>query len=227
MLTKNFAFLFSLLLISTFLSQCTGETQDVVIEEKAKANFYVRYLADNQELKGQASFFTTDSTILKIPTGVAFMGSGTRERELPGQITRYESVMQASYPSDLRFTFKLPEQEEQSNITLTMSGMPGFQVMEATKSGGLVLDLNGDLADGETLLLLFTDANQEAKTILRPGPLTSEQMLIPADALLHFTPGEYRLYLVKQVETTGQQDGVSYTFSAEYYTTEKVFTLAE
>lgn len=227
MFPKKFTVLFSLLLISTLLLQCTDTVEDTTSDETAHASFYVRYLADALQLKGQASFLTPDSTSLKIPTGVAFMGSGTRERELPGQVTRYESTMEAAYPPDLRFTFRLPDSDKQSSINLPMQGIQGFDVIEATKSGGLTLSLNGNLEDGETLLLLFTDSNQEARTILRPGPLSTERLLIPSDALLHFTPGEYRLYLVKQAEKEGQEQGLSYTFSAEYYTTEKAFTLEE
>ncbi len=227
MFPKKFTVLFSLLLISGFLLQCTDTVEDTTSEETAHANFYVRYLADALQLKGQASFLTTDSTSLKIPAGVAFMGSGTRERELPGQVTRYESTMEATYPPDLRFTFRLPDNDKQTSINLPMQGIQGFEVVEASKSEGLTLSLNGELADGENLLLLFTDSNQEARTILRPGPLTTEQLLIPSDALLHFAPGEYRLYLVKQAEKEDQEQGLTYTFSAEYYTTEKTFILNE
>lgn len=227
MFKKNYLFLFAILLISGFLAQCTSEPEETSTEETAKANFYVRYLADALELKGQASFFSTDSTSLKIPTGVAFMSSGTRERELPGQVTRYESTIEAAYPPDLRFTFTLPNHDKQTSVNLPMAGIQGFEVLHATKSDGLILDLNGELADGEDLLLLFTNAKQEARSILRPGPLSTEQLLIPADALLHFAPGEYRLYLVKKANIEKQEQGLSYTFSAEYYTTEQTFTLEE
>lgn len=226
MFKKNPLFLFALILVAGFLSHCQAPTENVQ-ENEIRASFYVRYLADALQLKGQATFFQSDSTVLKIPTGVAFMGSGSKEQELPGQLTRYESNLQTPFQSDLRFNFKLPGNEELSEVKLNMSGLPGFRVVESSKSSGLKLELDGELAANETLLLLFTDPNQEARTVLRPGPLTQDQLFVPAEGLQHFIPGEYRLYLVKQTEQTGQGTGFEYSFSVEYYTAEEAFTLME
>lgn len=226
MSTKNILFLTILISLSAFLSQCQAPVEQAPTET-VQASFYVRYLADGFQLRGQATFFDADSSLIKIPGGVAFMGSGTNEKELPGQLIRYESTLQTPYQSELQFNFKLPDNEKSSKVAVKMSGLPGFKVTKASKSEGLYLDLDGELKTGETILLLFTDPNQEARTILRPGPLTQEQLFIPADALSHFIPGEYQLYLVKQLETEGQEATLDFNFSIEYYTTEEAFTLLE
>ena len=226
MATKNLAFLTFLLLFAGILCQCesAAPTEE---KEKVNANFYVRYLADALQLKGQATFFGSDSTALQIPGGVAFMGSGTQERELPGQLTRYETTLQTPYQTNSRFTFKLPQTESQKEVTVSMSALTDFEVTQASKSEGLVLALDGNLQKDETILLLFTDPKQEARTILRPGPLSKKDLLIPADALLHFEAGEYRLYLVKQSEQNVVGDELDYSFTVEYYTAEKSFTLTD
>jgi hypothetical protein len=155
------------------------------------------------------------------------MGSGTKLKQLPGGILRYENTFDAAYTSPLRFSFTLPNQESITELTFPMDGIDDFEVLSANKSAGLRISLDGGLAKDESLLLLFTDPKKETKTIIRPGPLTSEDLIIPADALLHFTPGEYRLFLVKSKETIGVQKGLQYQTIIEFYTKEKSFQLAD
>ena len=227
MFTSRHLLLFSVLALSVIFESCAPSADTEDTDEQVRGSFYVRYLAEANELKGQASFYGADSTALQLANGVAFVSSGTRERKLPGDIIRYETTMNVPYPEELRFNFQLPNKEASTEVKYNLTGIPNYEIVEASKESGLILELNGTLAEGETLLLLFTDPNQEARTILRPGPLSREQLLIPADALTLFTPGEYRLYLVKQVEVKAKVAGLSYDFSAEYYSPEAVFTLEE
>lgn len=213
-------------LISLSFSGCAT---DAPAETTAsyQANFYVRYLAENQELRGQASFFQQDSTALELMGGVSFMGSGTQQRQLPGTLVRYEGKMRIPFQNSMRFAFKLPGEEEQTEIKLPMEGVNDFSVTTASISEGLRLKLNSSLADDESLLLLFTDPNQEARTIVRAGPFDQEELFIPADAISLFTPGEYQLYLVKSKQIQTQVKNLSYEASIEFYSKEETFVLAE
>ena len=227
MFTTRHLFLISTLAFVALFSSCPSPSSTEEEADSYTGYFYVRYLAESNELKGQATLFATDSTALQIPTGVAFMGSGTNERQLPDDIVRYETTLPVAYTGDLRFNFTLPKSEEAIEVKHGLGGITGFSVEKASKTDGLVLDLEGTLGKGENLLLLFTDPNQEARTILRPGPLTSQQLFIPADAVALFEPGEYRLYLVKKIEIESEIENLRYRFSAEYYTSEETFTLEE
>ncbi|MEO0876549.1 MAG: hypothetical protein AAFY48_18255 [Bacteroidota bacterium] len=227
MFTSRHLFLISALGFLAHFFSCTSESTTVEEPEYLTGNFYVRYLVETNELKGQASFFSADSTALQLPNGVAFMGSGTQERQLPGDIIRYETTLPVAYTGDLRFNFQLPKSEEELEVKHGLGGITGFEVETASKTEGLVIDMEATLGEGENLLLLFTDPNQEARTILRPGPLSREKLFIPADAVALFEPGEYRLYLVKQIEVESEVANLRYRFSAEYYTPEEAFILEE
>lgn len=215
------------LLLAGSLSSC-GENAVVNETPDVHANFYVRYLADGNELRGQATFSGADSTILTLPGGVAFMSSGTQLKQLPNGLSRYDGKMRVPFPEPTRFSFQLPGQQKDTEVKLPMTKVRDFSVISSVKQDGLRLALNGTtVAEDESLLLLFTDPNQEVRTVVRPGPLLQTDLFIPPDALALFTTGEYRLYLVKSRQIVGQTEGLTYEASIEYYSPEVTFTLRE
>lgn len=215
-----------LAVLGMFFSGC-GAEQATEHTSKLAANFYVRYLADNQELRGQASFFQEDSTILTFPGGVSFMGSGTLKKELPNGLVRYEGKMRVPFQNPTRFTFTLPGQNAATEVNFSMDGIDQFSIKSASISEGLRLTINKTLAADESLLLLFTDPNEEVRTIVRPGPLERTELFIPADALALFTPGDYRVYLVKSRQIKAHTEGLDYEASIEFYSPEREFELKE
>lgn len=219
-----------LLLVSIFLGQCK-ENPPPENQKRVFANFEIRYLAEDLQLRGHSYFTQGDSlanaTPISLSKGVAFMGSGTQLKLLPEGIMRYETTFDLAYTSPLRFSFTLPQDEEITELSLPMNGINDFEIINATKKDGLRISLDGGLAKDESLLLLFTDPNKETKTIVRPGPLTSQDLFIPSDALLHFPTGEYNLFMLKSKETIGIMDGFEYQAIIEFYTKEKAFTLSD
>jgi len=217
------------IILSLLLWQCQG-TATTTNTPTVFARFNIRYLAEDQQLRGQAELFSGDSSSVAQPLaivgGVAFLGSGTQEKRLPGAI-RYEITLRVPYLSPTNFSFQLPQREALTQVQLDMAGLDNFEVMQASKAQGLRLRVKGGLEAGESLLLLFTDPNQEARTIVRPGPLNQEGLFIPPDALLHFIHGAYRVYLVKSKETEVTIDNFHYQASVEYYTQEQVFNLVD
>jgi hypothetical protein len=217
-----------LLIILLFLGQCSEQNTSEATT-RIFANFEVRYLAEDLQLRGQAFFSQGDSINnarpISFTNGVAFMGSGTKIKQLPGGILRYETTLETAYVSPARFSFNLPQQENITELSFPMNGIDNFELISASKANGLKISLDGGLAKDESLLLLFTDPQQETKTIIRPGPLTSKDLFIPADALLHFTPGAYRMFLVKSKEMMGVREGLEYQAIIEFYTKEKNFEL--
>ena len=215
------------LLCILFSSSCQSE-QAVAEQLSYTGSFNVRYLAESSELRGQATIYAPDSTTVLLEKGLAFMSSGTQLKQLPRQVNRYDGKQRIPYTSPLRFDFTLPEQTTITQVSLAMLGISDFSITSASKADGLRLDIDGNIKADESLLLLLTDSNQELRTIVRPGPLSTESLFIPADAIALFTPGDYRLYLVKSKKITGKtDDGFEYNFAIEFYTREKNFTLAE
>ncbi|MEM1214250.1 MAG: hypothetical protein AAGJ82_01100 [Bacteroidota bacterium] len=194
------------------------------------ADFYVRYLADAQQLRAQAKFKTGDSLAvaqpLPFPRGVAFQGSNLQEKSL-ASVLRYESSRTLAYTTPLRFTFQLPEQTEQTTIEVDMVGLDTFTITQASVQDGLRLEINTELKDSESLVLFFTNPDGEARTIIRQGPSRLKQLFIAPDALVHFVPGDYRMYIVKRQLVEEQQGELSYQAIVEYYTKEVAFAIEQ
>ncbi len=190
-----------------------------------EANIYVRYLAPEVELMGQASFQLVDTSTqqsqpLTFPGGVAFMGSGMELQSLPGQPARYTSTLQTAYVSPFRFSFTLPEDEQVTELELAMSPIEEFSVTQASQEEGLRLELDGSLLPEETLLLFFTDEAQQSRTIERLGPLEGTTLFIPASGLANLSSGAQRLYLVKKKTARVQQGNRTIYQTLEYYSKE-------
>lgn len=222
--------LFTLLLLSLILWTCGGhEEPKEPVQPTIFAHFAIRYLESTKELRGQASFSQGDSIAvakpLKIQGGVSFMSSGMKQKDLPRQIIRYDATLKNDFVAPFRFGFKLDGDEAPREISYNMSPVGDFSILSADKENGLRIALNEPISNTEALILMFTDTNQEAKTILRPGPISKDVLYIPADALLHFTPGAYQLYIVKSKEEKKIESGVDTQILIEFYSEEVGFVL--
>jgi hypothetical protein len=210
-------------LVLTLLSGC--QSPPPAAAPPVQANLSVRYLAAEQELRGQASLLRGDSLAsaapLSPPGGVSFLGSAMEERRLPGNVIRYTSIRQGPLPDPLRFSFRLSPADELREIELTLTPIDTLAVTRASRAEGLTFIFSGGLQAEEELLLLFTDADRQARTILLPGPITRPAYTVPAAALSEFTAGPYQLYLVKKSNTTRElPDGIIVHQSLEYYSEE-------
>ena len=221
---------FTLLFLSLILCNC-GKPDEVKapIIPTTFAHFAIRYLEGSKDLRGQASFSQGDSIAIakpiKIEGGVSFMSSGMKQKDLPRQIIRYDATLKSDFEAPFRFGFKLEGDETPREISYSMSPVGDFDVRSADKEEGLRIGLKTPVSNTEALLLMFTDANQEVRTILRPGPFSKDVLFIPADALLHFIPGAYQLYIVKSKEEKRIENGVDTQVHIEFYSEEVTFVL--
>lgn len=218
---------FTVLLLAT----CATEKPKEEVKPTYFANLEVRYLANGQSLRGQAYFLVGDSLQnakpYTIPGGASFMGSGMQAKTLLENRLRYEANMKAAFPEPLRFGFRAQASEPVEESTIEMSPIKGFKINSANKTNGINVELDGSLDASERLIFLFSDPNNEARTIVHPGPLTTSTVFLPADAIALFTPGEYTVYLVKVREEEVQEGNFLVNKLVEYYTTEQPFILGE
>lgn len=221
------------LILPLFSLLLWGCGEDTKVEESTSpttfAHFAIRYLEGENQLRGQASFSQGDSMAVAKPItiegGVSFMGSGMKEKDLPKKIIRYDATLNTGFVTPLRFGFKLEGDEKPREISYEMAPLGDFAMQSASKEDGLRIELHSPVSSNEALLLLFTDSNQEVRTILRPGPINKDVLFIPADALLHFITGDYRFYIVKTKREQGLKNGVNTELIIEFYSKEKTFVL--
>lgn len=187
------------------------------------ANLFVRYLQMEDELKVQASFREGDSLQtarpISIEGGVFFQGSSMPERNLQGQMIRYQLDRTGPYKG--AFDFRLADEEgRRRSYSCRMTPVEDFRIDNPIRSdrGATLTVVNGRLEAGESLVLLFTDEQNQAASLTIEGPTdTGSYQLTPAQ-LQNWGPGAGQLYLVKK-QTRDFQDGhYQVRTEVEYYT---------
>lgn len=195
------------------------------------ANLYVRYMAPEQTLQAEATFYEGDTLpydkAISFPAGVAFLGSGMTFNEVPGIAPRYQALRQLSTVGDsLRFSFQEPQQEGLTTISLTISAIDSAMIIGTPNlKDGIALRLPAPLAADETLLMLLTGPDKQTRTLAIEGPTAAAQTKVPGPALTEFTAGSYQLFLVAKKDSRTKQGHILVNSSVEYYSHETTIRL--
>lgn len=212
-----------LILGSMFFFGCRS-TQPQEKPNHLFAEFFVRYLQAEQELKAHASFYEGDTIKTAVPKsfagGATFQGQSMEARNLPGGTIRYIYEQLGSYADTFQFSFK-DDFGQSRGIPVAMTPIDSFAVQggQASRSTGMGLYARGgQLSRGESMVLLFSDENQKASTILLTGPSAGEAYRIPAAKVETLSPGKNTLYLVKKKRTVEKGDSLSILADIEFYT---------
>lgn len=228
----SFLYTLALLLsLSGLCFQCSdSQTADTTTAQQTKTfgQFDIQYLAPERQLRGQARFFQGDSLHSASPIKTKsplFMGANMKEQLLVKEIIRYEGRQQVDYPTNFKFSFQTADAPEMSHAEISMPEIGEFSILSASKKDGLKIELNSNISSEESIILLFTTPKQEARTIVKPGPINNKELYIPADALLHFEAGHYKLYLVKKKRVHREDQDLIADFNIEYYSKETSFDL--
>ncbi|MCB9273707.1 MAG: hypothetical protein H6564_06675 [Lewinellaceae bacterium] len=188
------------------------------------ADLYVRYLQAEEELKATATFFEGDSIETASPKiltgGASFQGSGMEPRPLPGGTVRYTLQRNGDYAASFPFRFK-NNNGLQQEYSLSMAPIDTFYIhgAKASKSQGMSAYADGgQLQAGESLVFLFSDAQNQAFSFTLNGPLATTEIKVPPSQLESLKPGPYQLYLVKKKRSTEVKPGLAVLANIEFYT---------
>lgn len=227
--TPKISFITQLLLFLLFSSgwlACRPEPANEEVsyrQSKIFAEFFVRYLAPEQQLRGQASFWEGVSPSNRqpvLPEGpVSFEGRPMESKPLPGNHIRFSRTDHTNYEEQMVFHFRMPEGRD-LKYELKMTPVRDFFIKgEISKSNGTTLVVNGGLMNKEeSLVLLFTDTQQKATAITIPGPTTDIELTLSPEQLQDLTPGVGKLYLMKKLDKKESHPNLELTAAVEYYT---------
>ncbi len=213
---------FLLLLIAAAFFSCQSERPQ---EAPMYADFFVRYLEEEQQLKAHVSFYEGDTLTSSKPVifdgDVTFQGNRMQPREIvKNQTFRY--VYNGSDAYNRTFSFKFPKSGlGKQEYAVAMSPIEDFAVKNdaVSLSNGMVLELKGEpLLANESLVLLFTGENNVSIAAEFAGPFDVAELNVPAVQLFGVEPGKNALYLVKKQTSTGRAGNVDCTASIEFYT---------
>lgn len=197
------------------------------------ADFFVRYIAPQAQLKATVAFREGDSLAtaqpVEIPGGVTYQGEKLEARRLPGQQVRYQTDTRSAFVPQHRFQFKSTDGQDQ-DISLELSPIDSFSVIggTASRSKGMKLYIkNEQIEAGESIVLLFSDANNKATTITLTNPTARDTFPIASVRLRKLEPGPYQIYLVKKQHQEIDLGRVKAKADIEYYTAEQAFVVTE
>jgi hypothetical protein len=232
-LCKNFQlhmtrFLFLLVNIMIGLVACQSAKEDD--RPPLSASLYVRYIADQQLMQAEASFYTGDSLSqqpVEFPAGVAFMGSGMKVSKIPGVAPRYQFERPMVLPDDsLRFVFRETASNEPTTLRLQIHPIDSLTITNVpTLQEGMAITLPRPLIENENLVMLFTDAAGKTQTLIIEGPTRTAQTAAPGPAFKDFSPGTYTLSIVTRRETQTSSRRLQVSSILEYYGLDRMITL--
>lgn len=187
------------------------------------ANYYVRYLQTEKQLKAHASFLEGDSLKNAEPKkfrgGVSFQGKKMEFRDLQGKVFRYLINERADYNETFQFRHR-DDNGDYWEYTMKMHPISDFFIKDKiSKSKGMTIIVDGGiLQDNESLVLLFNDQYNKAATLSIEGPSKTIELFVPPDQLQKLTLGKGQLYLVKKQFNEDQEEQLTANSSIEFYT---------
>lgn len=215
------------------LPGCQGERLPSEPEQQRFAELFVRYIAPQRQMKATAEFLEGDSLQnaqpVELPDGLRLQGRPMEARYLTGNRVRYSIEHRADYDPSYKFTFEGLDGQAQDYV-LSMKPIKRFEIVggQASLSKGMTLFVeDGRLLAGERLVLLFSDANNQATTISLGDPAARDTFKIAALRLHKLKPGPHTLYLVKQKRQEEAGKALSVVADMEYYTDTLPFEVVE
>lgn len=216
----------ALLVSAVYFSSCSPDVR-AAAKERVFAELFVRYLSDTRELKAHAIFAVGDSASNAKPKtwpgGVSFLNSGMVARDLQGQMVRYQYINPDSdFPATAVFTYT-DDSGQRREHNIEMAPITDFSIEgNISLNKGMTLQtVGGSLVASESIVLLFSDAKNQASSITIQGPSASSAHFIPGPNLSNLTLGKGQLYLVKKKAMFSQQNEAEQKIVIEYYTSAK------
>ncbi len=208
------------LLFITLVSACqvAGNREQPILF----ADFYLRYLESEKQLKAEAIFSEGDSVSVSKSTSmktVFFNGEAMQARDLGKQGIRYRVEQRGDYRSEYTFAFK-KEGQAQLEQKLKMPAIKNIQLQgTASRSAGFTISWEGEaVGKDESLVVLFTDASNKAAAISIEGPSQQSSVTLTASQLDQLASGPTSMYLVKKRMERTASDHFRAVGISEFYT---------
>ncbi|PHN05627.1 hypothetical protein [Flavilitoribacter nigricans] len=210
----------------------TESTESLPGRTKIFADFFIRYLAPEQQMRGQASFWEGVSWDVQDPLElsgiVSFENRKMEARRLPGDQIRYAETFKEAYEEGLAFRFRNTD-GRYLQYEIKMTPVRDFFVKgKISKSEGATFVINGGImSQEESLVFMFTDEAQQARAVVVEGPSSDIEITIPPEKLQGLTTGPGQLYLVKKQQRAESHPNLELTAAIEYYTGQREVTVEE
>lgn len=187
------------------------------------AQYYVRYLQEERQIKAHVAFFEGDSLPTARPVqfqgDVIFQGQPMQPRQLPPRTIRYLYNGVGDYALN-SFIFQYQDNSGKTRQQmLQMAPIESFSVnIEASRSRGMELTVQtAPFQTDESLVLFFTNLTDHQSYTIEYKGLIDNPLLITPQEMGNITPGKYLLYLIKRQRMTNRSERTEITTEIEFY----------
>lgn len=223
MKTKLYTPFFYCLLFSLFFQNCQNNSKQQ--ETHLFAEYFVRYLETEKELKANATFLEGDTLKSARPKtylgGVQFQGNEMTLKKPSTGVSRYTWLQnQVDYYQPLTFTY-LDDEGLAQSFSIAMSQPGPFQFYKnriSKKEGIQMLIENGALAADESLVVFFTDADFKAAILNLRGPHEGNEYYFTPTQVSSLQTGLNEVYLVKKKHLVQKSETQTIIADVEFYT---------
>ncbi len=220
--------IYSMLLGILFFA-CKQETSSTKSAKRYVADFYVRYLEEERNLKATASFFEkTDTSRLLLPwspeKNVLFQASSMEKRTIQNGVVRYiKESSGLSFMAPFQFSFA----DGRQKVVLQMDpiGLLTLEKAPSKKTGIQLTVEQGQLKESESMVFLFSDADNRAYSHTIDGPHPENTYSLSEDDIAEWPSGEGQLYLIKKKQKTEESGNWMYQTQIEFYSKTLSFLL--
>ncbi len=233
----KFTFTFSILLVFSVMLSCGTEdkpapssnTPDTAVDVPTVTGpiierYYVRFLEKSREMRAEAMYY--EGASLKRAKNITMQAVYFRDFKMNaqdlgnGRGIRYAYRTKVPYNSNFKFQYQ-NHQGESTTRNFELAGISDFVIREGDikRTKGATLEWQGEaLKEGQSLVILFTDAEQKASSVTVEGPTTLPEIALSSEQLSNLSPGIAKLNLVKKQNYNRKEEGRLILESLEYYT---------
>jgi len=229
---KNIAtFLVASILLTSLCFSCNFMQKEVAKKNILNVDYYVRYLQADKQLKVNISFTKIDSTEKITPEKmeeVLFADQVLSGKKVGNQY-RYELTKEVPFVESYKLSYRL-NHNEMDSMTIQLHAMNDFSIKKGkvSKSAGTDLTFEGvEQATNETLVLLFSDRNNQTAMIKIGNHTVNAPIVILPEQIGHLAVGEGKVYLVKKQTIQTKSADTELTGKTEYYSAVKSIEIIE
>ena len=176
------------------LASCTQKKLPI-----SQIELYVRYEAETQKILAEASFSSLNDkgniVPLNLQGGVAFLSSNMEKKELPLGKIRFSYEHKGELPETLTLSWN---NAKGSKISMTLDAVKIGDFKFLSENDSYILSFDSPpLTKEESLVLLFTDANQKMLNKQFDGQINGNSILLNNNDLAELSTGKGFLSLVR------------------------------
>ena len=226
MFNKYCCFLF----LVVFIFSCKKKEEvDPVENVQVIIDAYARYEQDKSLLKTDISFQAgkyREHGIAAQLNGDAFLNDFKIQKvPLKRKYTKYNLKQTTPTPESYRYFFDL-DNGKKVEIEVPYAQIDTFFLSKTSfsENEGIIIHWKGKaLEEGETILVMFTDAQGTIKPWSLTGPSQKDKIFIPQELIYTLANGTGTVYLTRRKKYKGIKDIIDYIITTEFATPTVVY----